>query len=154
MRWLSHLMLSLVSLGFLGLIAGIGAFAFVVGYYGQDLPEYEQLKEYEPDVMTRIYAGDGELLAEYATEKRVYIPIQKMPDTLKQAFLSAEDQNFYNHKGIDPMAVARAVVINLKNIGQGRRLVGASPKTFCLQMRFHMNVKSKKLSWPSALKKP
>ena len=115
MRWLSHLLLTLVSLGFLGLIVGVGIFAFVIGYYGQDLPAYDQLKEYEPDVMTRIYAGDGELLAEYATEKRVYVPIQKIPNVVKQAFLSAEDQNFYNHNGIDPTAVARAVVINLKS---------------------------------------
>ena len=129
MRWLSHLMLTLISLGFLGLIAGIGLFAFVVSYYGQDLPEYEQLKEYEPDVMTRIYAGDGNLLAEYAREKRVFIPIQKMPEMVKQAFLSAEDKNFYNHAGIDPKAVGRAIIINLKNIGANRRLVGASTIT-------------------------
>ena len=122
-------MLTLISLGFLGLIAGIGLFAFVINYYGQDLPEYEQLKKYEPDVMTRIYAGDGNLLAEYAREKRVFIPIQKMPETVKHAFLSAEDKNFYNHKGIDFTAVARAVVVNLKNIGSNRRLVGASTIT-------------------------
>jgi len=129
MRWLSHLMLALISLGFLGLIAGIGVVAYVVGYYGQDLPEYEQLKDYEPDVMTRIYAADGGLLAEYATEKRVFIPIQKIPDTVKNAFLSAEDQNFYNHNGIDLKAVARAMLINVKNIGKNRRLVGASTIT-------------------------
>jgi len=129
MRWLSHLMLTFVSIGFLGLIAGIGAFGFIVGYYGQDLPEYEQLKEYEPDVMTRIYAGDGDLLAEYARQKRVFVPIQKIPPIVKQAFLSAEDQNFYDHAGIDPTAVARAVVVNLRNIGGGRRLVGASTIT-------------------------
>ncbi len=129
MRWLSHLMLAFVSLGFLGLIAGIGTIGFVVGYYGQDLPEYEQLKEYKPDVMTRIYAADGDLLAEYATEKRVFVPIQKIPDVIKDAFLSAEDQNFYNHAGIDPIAIARAMVMNLKNIGKDRRLVGASTIT-------------------------
>lgn len=129
MRWFSHFILAIFSLGFFGLIVGVGAVAFVIGYYSQDLPEYAQLKEYEPDVITRIYAADGDLLAEYATEKRVFVPIEKIPDVVKNAFLSAEDQNFYNHNGIDSRAVARAIIINLKNIGKNRRLVGASTIT-------------------------
>ncbi len=129
MKWFGRIFLALFSLGFLGLIAGIGGIAFVINYYGKDLPDYSQLQEYEPNIITRIYAGDGNLLAEYAQEKRVFVPIQKMPDIVKQAFLSAEDKNFYEHNGVDLKAVTRAVVINLRNAGKGRRLVGASTIT-------------------------
>jgi penicillin-binding protein 1A len=129
MKWLSNLILALFSIGFIGLIGAVAAFAFIVSYYGKDLPDHAQLKNYSPSIITRIYAGDGNLLAEYAQEKRVFVPIQKMPDIVKQAFLSAEDKNFYQHKGVDHTAVARAIVINLRNAGSNRRLVGASTIT-------------------------
>lgn len=129
MKWFYNTLLALFSLGFLGLIAGIALFAFVINYYSQDLPDYTQLKTYEPPIITRIYAGDGGLLAEYAKEKRVFVPIQKIPNIVKQAFISAEDQNFYKHKGVDSFAILRAVITNLRNSGSGRRLVGASTIT-------------------------
>lgn len=129
MRWFGYILLWLISLGFLGAIGAVLAVAFVINFYSQDLPDYSQLKSYEPPIITRIYAGDGRLLAEYAQEKRIFMPIHTIPDHVKNAFLSAEDQNFYEHKGIDGIAVARAVVINLKNRGSGRRLVGASTIT-------------------------
>jgi len=87
-------MLALFSLGFLGVIGVVAGFAFIIHYYGQDLPDHAQLKNYEPSIITRIYAGDGELLAEYAQEKRIFLPIQKVPPIVKQAFLSAEDSGF------------------------------------------------------------
>lgn len=124
-----NIMLALISLGFLGLIVGVGLFAFILNKYSQDLPEYKQLAQYQPDVMTRIYAGDGNLLAEYAREKRVFVPVQKIPPIVKNAFLAAEDQNFYNHSGIDLIAIGRAVVVNMRNAGSDRRLVGASTIT-------------------------
>lgn len=129
MKWFYNLLLALVSLGFLGLIVGIAAVALTLNYYSRDLPDYSQLKNYEPPIITRIYAADGGLLAEYAEEKRVFVPIQKMPDIVKNAFLSAEDKNFYEHGGVDTYAVLRAVVTNLRNSGSGRRLVGASTIT-------------------------
>ena len=129
MKWMWNIFLGMVSMGFLAAIGGVAIIAFTISYFGKDLPDHEQLKNYEPSIITRIYAGDGDLLAEYAQEKRVFVPIQKMPDIVKQAFLSSEDKNFYNHQGVDPMAVARAVVVNLKNSGSGRRLVGASTIT-------------------------
>src|SRR5690606_14097641 len=113
MRWIGTLFLWLFSLGFLGAIAGIGGVALVFAHYGRDLPDYTQLKTYEPPIVTRIYAGDGRLLAEYAQEKRVFVPIEVIPDLVKQAFIAAEDQNFYTHPGIDVMAIARAAVTNL-----------------------------------------
>ena len=97
--------------------------------FGQGLPDYRQLADYEPDVMTRVQAGDGSLLAEFATEKRVFVPIAAMPKKVVQAFISAEDKNFYQHPGIDPVGIARALVVNLKNMGSDRRPVGASTIT-------------------------
>lgn len=127
MRWLGTLFLWIFSLGFLGAIAAIGAGAFTLSYYGRDLPDYTQLKNYEPPIVTRIYAGDGRLLAEYAREKRVFVPIEVIPDLVKKGFLAAEDQNFYHHPGIDFMAIARAAYTNFAN--PSSRLVGASTIT-------------------------
>ncbi len=120
--------------GILGLflfLALLGAGALLYGFYhfGKGLPDYTQLKDYEPPVMTRVHAGNGQLLAEYAIENRVFVPINAIPQRVIKAFLAAEDKNFYQHSGVDPMGVARAVVINLKNVGKGRRLVGASTIT-------------------------
>ena len=111
---------------FVGLFAAC-AFAFVIWKYSQDLPDHAQLQNYEPPVMTRVHAGDGGLLAEYAKERRLYLPIQAMPRLLISAYLSAEDKNFYTHNGIDPEGIARAVVTNFRN--RGSRQQGASTIT-------------------------
>lgn len=128
MRWIGTLFLWMISLGFLGAIAAVGGAALLFAHYGRDLPDYTQLKNYEPPIVTRIYAGDGRLLAEYAQEKRVFVPVGAMPAMVKNAFLAAEDQNFYSHFGIDPIAIARAAATNFINRGD-RRLVGASTIT-------------------------
>src|SRR5215831_6595923 len=70
-------------------------------YYSQDLPDYSQLQDYQPPVMTRVHAADGALLAEYARERRLYLPIQAVPKRVINAFVSAEDKNFYDHPGVD-----------------------------------------------------
>lgn len=94
-----------------------------------ELPEIDQLSTYEPPVTTRFYAGDGQLLMEYANEKRIFVPENKIPDLLKNAFIATEDQRFYRHHGVDYMGLGRAVLTNLKNIGTGRRPGGASTIT-------------------------
>ena len=125
LRFLSFLFGLLV----IGLLAGgVGAY-YLLESYGRDLPEHEQLASYEPPTVTRVHAGDGRLLAEYATEKRVFVPIQAMPRRVINAFLSAEDKNFYQHHGIDILSVLRAVVTNLQQLGSDRRPVGASTIT-------------------------
>jgi penicillin-binding protein 1A len=106
--------------------AGIGYFVWA---NTRDLPDYSQLQDYEPPVMTRVHAADGELLAEYARERRLYLPIQVVPKRLIQAFLSAEDKNFYTHAGVDPEGVIRAMVVNFQNRGSNRRPQGASTIT-------------------------
>src|SRR5579884_2388248 len=83
-------------------VAG-GVFAGVtIWYFGRDLPDYQQLAKYQPPITTRVYAGDGRLLAEYASERRIFVPIGAIPKRVIHAFLAAEDKNFYSHHGIDP----------------------------------------------------
>jgi penicillin-binding protein 1A len=121
-----------------GYLFGIGAVLFLAAAAGvawyvssltQDLPNYDVLAKYEPPVMTRVHAGDGQLLAEYAEERRLYLPIQAIPDQVKHAFISAEDKNFYEHSGLDYSGIARAFLTNVEAYGRGQRLVGASTIT-------------------------
>ena len=110
-------------------LTGVGAVGYVFYRYGQDLPEYSQLADYKPPTVSRVYAGDGRLLAEYAKEKRVFVPIDVIPRRVINAFVSAEDKNFYSHFGIDPPSIVRAAITNLQNLGTDRRPVGASTIT-------------------------
>src|SRR4051812_14633775 len=110
---------------FLAVIAGGGMF-FALLHFSQGLPDYTQLANYQPATVTRVHAGDGRLLAEFATEKRVFVPISAIPKRVIRAFLSAEDQNFYNHAGVDPLAIVRAAFTNVENFASGRRMIGAS----------------------------
>ena len=113
------------------ILAVVGVIALLIGYqhYSRDLPDYQNLAAYDPPTVTRLHAGDGRILAEYAVEKRVFVPIEVIPKRIVNAFLSAEDQNFYHHQGVDPLAVARAVVTNVSHLARGRRPVGASTIT-------------------------
>ena len=97
--------------------------------YGFDIPDYKKLATYEPPVTTRLYAGDGQVMMEYAAEKRIFVPEEKIPELVKQAFISAEDKHFYSHPGIDILGIVRAVFTNVVNYAKGRRLVGASTIT-------------------------
>jgi penicillin-binding protein 1A len=115
--------------GMIVFVAAAGAAAFVLWKVSQDLPDYEVLAKYEPPVMTRIHANDGNLIAEFSRERRIYVPFTAMPDRLIQAFISAEDKNFYQHGGLDIQGIIRAVVTNLSNAQSGRRAVGASTIT-------------------------
>jgi len=129
MRFLSKIFLALFSIGVLGAIAVVSLFVWALFYYGSDLPDYRQLGSYEPPIVTRVYAGDGKLLAEFATEKRAFVPMNSIPKNIINAFLAAEDKNFYSHPGLDIFGITRAIVQNLKNLGSHRRLVGASTIT-------------------------
>ena len=122
-------------LRFIGFAFTAGVFLFiaasaVAGYFlwqvSRDLPDYDKLAEYEPPVMSRIHANNGNLIAEYARQRRIYVPINTIPKVILQAFLSAEDGNFFEHGGIDFKGVARAV---FNHFVKGRRLTGASTIT-------------------------
>ncbi len=108
------------------IVAGV---VYLFYHYGQDLPDHRQLAAYEPDTMTRVHASDGRLIAEYASEKRVFVPINVMPKFVVDAFLSAEDKNFYDHFGLDPISVAGALIQNIGNFTSDKKLVGASTIT-------------------------
>jgi penicillin-binding protein 1A len=112
----------------LALVVAAGV-ALYLASLSSDLPDYEVLARYEPPVTTRVHAADGALMGEFARERRLYLPIQAIPDRVKAAFLSAEDKNFYSHPGIDVTGLARAVVTNFQNFGSSRRPVGASTIT-------------------------
>ncbi len=125
LRWLGYL----AGLAVVGALLVVGGVLWVFWEFGRDLPDYSQLADYQPPVTTRVHAGDGSLLAEYAVQRRVFVPVSSMPTLVKEAFLSAEDKNFYKHPGVDVTGVMRAVVSNIRNLGSGRRPEGASTIT-------------------------
>jgi penicillin-binding protein 1A len=129
MKFIGRLFLFLFAIGSISAVAGVVSVAAIIYKFGQNLPDFSNLENYNPPVVTRVHAGDGRFLAEFAQERRIFVPITEVPNTVVNAFTSAEDKNFYKHKGIDVFAVARAVVMNFKNRGEGKRPVGASTIT-------------------------
>src|SRR5882757_3237678 len=129
MRWLVRFVGFLFTVGTVVFLVGVAAVAGLIWHYSKDLPDYSQLQDYEPPVMTRVHASDGALLGEYSKERRLYLPIQAVPKLVINAFLAAEDKNFYEHGGIDFSGMARAAVIYAQNYGSNRRPQGASTIT-------------------------
>jgi penicillin-binding protein 1A len=118
--------------------------------YSSGLPTLDGLRTYQPPVMSRIYAGDDQLMTELANERRIFVPISAVPEPLKRAFLAAEDQNFYTHKGLDPLAILRAAYTDLQRMGESRRPVGAS--TITQQVARNMLLGSNAVSFDRKLK--
>jgi penicillin-binding protein 1A len=129
LRWLTKAVSWLTVTLAIWLVVGAAGVAWLFNHYGQDLPDYASLADYQPPTVTRIHAGDGRLLAEYAHERRVFVPMTVIPPLVRQAFVSAEDKNFYQHPGIDPTGIARAAYDNLRALGTSRRPQGASTIT-------------------------
>ncbi|KRP92404.1 penicillin-binding protein [Bradyrhizobium yuanmingense] len=129
MRLLVRFMGFLFAAGTVVFLVGVGAVAGLIWHFSKDLPDYSQLQDYEPPVMTRVHAVDGSLVGEYAKERRLYLPIQAVPKLVINAFLAAEDKNFYEHGGIDYTGMARAGLLYLQNYGSNRRPQGASTIT-------------------------
>ena len=125
MKFLGNMAGVLVTLGAIGIFA----FVLVLWRINSGLPNYEHLANYTPPVMSRAHAGNGSLIAEYAQERRIFVPIDTAPKHLIDAFLAAEDKNFYDHVGIDFIGIVRAVFANVVNVVTGRRLEGASTIT-------------------------
>ncbi|MDC1212172.1 PBP1A family penicillin-binding protein [Pelagibacteraceae bacterium] len=98
-------------------------------YFSIGLPDYKKLSDYQPPISSRVYSKDGKLIAEYALEKRLFVPYESIPDKVINSFLSAEDKNFFNHPGVDAKGILRAMIKNIKNISQNKRLEGASTIT-------------------------
>jgi penicillin-binding protein 1A len=129
MRLLVRFFGFLFAAGTVVFLVGVAGVAGAIWHFSKDLPDYSQLQDYEPPVMTRVHASDGALLGEYAKERRLYLPIQAVPKLVINAFLAAEDKNFYEHGGIDFSGMARAVVLYAQNFGSNKRPQGASTIT-------------------------
>ncbi len=125
MRILGWLLLLIL----IGAIAAAGGVAYIFYHYGSALPDYRTLATYDPPVVTRLYANDGHLLTEYASEKRVFVPIKNIPRAVINAFLAAEDKTFYKHHGVDVFGVVRALLTNFVNRHEGKHPKGASTIT-------------------------
>ena len=98
-------------------------------YFSIGLPDYKKLSNYQPPISSRVYSEDGKLIAEYALEKRLFVPFESIPEKVVNSFLSAEDKNFFNHPGVDVKGILRALLKNIKNLTQNKRLEGASTIT-------------------------
>src|ERR1700686_2295367 len=129
MRLLVRFLGFLFAAGTVLFLVGVAVVAGAIWHFSKDLPDYSQLQDYEPPVMTRVHAADGALLGEYSKERRLYLPIQAVPKLVINAFLAAEDKNFYEHGGIDFSGMARAAVLYAQNFGSNRRPQGASTIT-------------------------
>jgi penicillin-binding protein 1A len=139
-------LLSLLGFGFASAVVMFLAAAGVAGFFfwkaARDLPDYESLAKYEPPVMTRIHAHDGSLMAEYARERRIFVPINVIPKLVIAAFLSAEDKRFYEHGGLDFAGIGRAVINNFQNWGK-KRPEGASTITQQVAKNFLLSSEQK-----------
>jgi len=115
----------------IGLLVAGGLFFLLstFWYFSSDLPDYKILSNYKPPVSSRVHSGEGKLIAEYALQKRFFIPYDAVPKKVIHSFLSAEDKNFFSHPGIDAKSITRAIIKNIKNIYSEKRLEGASTIT-------------------------
>jgi penicillin-binding protein 1A len=137
----------LISLSFL-ILLGISVFV-ILWTYSNNIPDYKFLKNYKPPVSSKVYSGDGELVADFSKEKRIFVPYNSIPKNVIYSFLSAEDKNFFSHPGIDAKGVLRAVINNISNLISSKRLEGASTitqqvaKNFLLTNEVSLNRKIK-----------
>ena len=139
--------ISLIFIGFL-LIFSIVILG-VLWNFSSNIPDYKFLKNYKPPVSSKVYSGNGELVADFSKEKRIFVPYSSIPKNVINAFLSAEDKNFFSHPGVDAKGVLRAIINNVKNIITSNRLEGASTitqqvaKNFLLTNEVSLNRKIK-----------
>ena len=131
-----------------GLLSAISILA-VLWAFSNNLPDYKFLKSYKPSVSSKVYSGDGELVNDFSTEKRIFVPYNAISEKIINSFLSAEDKNFFSHPGVDAKGVVRAIINNISNIASSRRLEGASTitqqvaKNFLLTNEVSLNRKIK-----------
>ncbi len=127
-RFINYIKVLLIFLFIFGFIS-----VFIIFYtlwrYSSELPSYEKILEYKPNLSSRIFSSDGFLLKSFYTEERIFIPVDRIPKNIKYAFLASEDKNFYNHYGLDIIAIFRAFLTNIININSNKRVVGASTIT-------------------------
>ena len=101
----------------------------ILWVFSNNLPDYKFLINYKPPVSSKVYSGDGELVSDFSSEKRIFVPYNAIPPKVVNAFLSAEDKNFFSHPGVDAKGVIRAIINNVSNYLSSKRLEGASTIT-------------------------
>jgi penicillin-binding protein 1A len=144
-RIIKNIFILILSLGLLCVFSVLA----VLWAFSNNLPDYKFLKSYKPPVSSKVYSGDGELVNDFSTEKRIFVPFNAISEKVINSFLSAEDKNFYSHPGVDAKGVLRAIINNISNIASSRRLEGASTitqqvaKNFLLTNEVSLNRKIK-----------
>ena len=124
-KYLKKILIAVISSVLLSLIFIIS----VLWIYSNNLPDYKFLKNYKAPVSSKVYSGEGELINDFSTEKRIFVPFNAIPDKIINSFLSAEDKNFFSHPGVDAKGVMRAIIKNISNVISSKRLEGASTIT-------------------------
>ena len=134
------------------IVSCLGLFTTVIvilWIFSTKLPDYKFLKNYKPPVSSKLYSGAGELVSDFSSQKRIFVPYNAIPKTVVNAFLSAEDKNFFSHPGVDAKGIVRAVINNISNLIYSKRLEGASTitqqvaKNFLLSNEVSLNRKIK-----------
>ena len=124
-RIIKNILILILSIGLLSIFSLLA----ILWAFSNNLPDYKFLKSYKAPVSSKVYSGDGELVNDFSTEKRIFVPYNTIPTKVINAFLSAEDKNFFSHPGVDAKGVMRAIVNNISNIASSKRLEGASTIT-------------------------
>ena len=144
-RIIKNILILISSIGLLGIFSLLA----ILWAFSSNLPDYKFLKNYKAPVSSKVYSGDGELVSDFSTEKRIFVPYNAIPTKVINSFLSAEDKNFFSHPGVDAKGVMRAVINNISNIVSSKRLEGASTitqqvaKNFLLTNEVSLNRKIK-----------
>jgi len=127
------------------LLLSISIFA-ILWTYSNKIPDYKFLKNYKPPVSSKVYSGNGELVADFSKEKRIFVPFNSIPKNVIYSFLSAEDKNFFSHPGVDAKGILRAVINNFYNILSNKRLEGASTITQQVAKNFLLTNESERIT--------
>ena len=144
-RIIKNIFILISSIGLLSIFSLLA----ILWAFSNNLPNYKFLKNYKPSVSSKVYSGDGELVNDFSSEKRIFVPYKAIPSLVIKSFLSAEDKNFFSHPGVDAKGVMRAVINNISNVLSSRRLEGASTitqqvaKNFLLTNEVSLNRKIK-----------
>ena len=129
-----------ISILFVSLLLLLAILCFgVLWSFSNNIPDYKFLKNYKPPVSSKVYSGNGDLVADFSKEKRVFVPYSSIPKNVINSFLSAEDKNFFKHPGVDARGVLRAIFNNIQNIIRSKRLEGASTITQQVAKNFLLN---------------
>jgi penicillin-binding protein 1A len=131
-RIIKNIFILILSTGLLTVVTTL----VVLWAFSNNLPDYKFLKNYKPSVSSTVYSGEGELVSDFSTEKRIFVPYKAIPKKVINSFLSAEDKNFFSHPGVDAKGVMRAIINNISNVIASKRLEGASTITQQVEKNF------------------